>query len=52
MPQIYIDFYGRENRTCTRKLLLDLIQTSKLRKTNDISNKTYISTGHEKIKAL
>ena len=29
IPQNYIDFYSWENHTCTRKLLLNLIQTSK-----------------------
>ena len=42
--QIYMVFYGWENRTCTRKLLLNLIQTSK----NNKSNISYRSTGHKK----
>ena len=29
IPQIYVDFRSWENRTCTREILLNLIQTSK-----------------------
>ena len=29
IQKMYIDFHGQENRTCMRKILLNLIQTSK-----------------------
>ena len=29
IPQICVDFHGWENRTCKRKMLFNLIQTSK-----------------------
>ena len=32
IPQIFIDFHDWENHTCTRKLLLNLFQTSKINK--------------------
>ena len=41
IPQIQVDFRGWENRTCTRKLQLNLIQTSQ--SNNDASNETYRS---------
>ena len=44
IPQNYIDFYGWEKSMCTRKLLLNLIQTNK-------NNKWYIYIPDHKWKA-